>query len=116
MPISHRTATSPIVIITVFAVTAMAQPLVVTATGDPRIDIPAVQAAVDQGGQIILMGHFSFDAAPTTPAGKTYARMVTISNEVLISGKPDDEGEIPTIEGGNWPFMADAPGAHVTIQ
>ena len=34
-------------------------------TGDPSVDVLAVQAAVDQGGRVILKGHFSFDAPPT---------------------------------------------------
>ena len=40
---------------------------VVVGTGDPDVDVPAVQAAVDQGGEVILQGHFSFDAEPTVP-------------------------------------------------
>src|SRR5215472_12127397 len=40
---------------------------VVVGTGDPDIDVPAVQAAVDQGGDVILQGHFSFDRPPTIP-------------------------------------------------
>jgi hypothetical protein len=42
--------------------------------------------------------------------------MVTVSKNVVISGTPDDQGELPTIEAGNWPFFIDAFGAHVTIQ
>src|SRR5262249_26997656 len=42
-------------------------PTVVVGTGDPDIDVPAVQAAVDQGGDVILQGHFSFDRPPTIP-------------------------------------------------
>jgi hypothetical protein len=38
---------------------------VVVGTGNPDIGVPAVQAAVDQGGDIILKGHFSFDRPPT---------------------------------------------------
>ena len=34
----------------------------------------------------------------------------------MISGSPDMQGAMPTIDGGNWPFMVDAPGAHVTIR
>jgi hypothetical protein len=37
-----------------------AQPIVLTGTGYPIIDIPAVQAAVDPGGQVILMGQILF--------------------------------------------------------
>src|SRR5436309_2363691 len=86
---------------------------VVTGTGDPNADVPAVQAAVDQGGFVALMGHFSSERPPTTPAGATYSRMVTVSKEVVISGNRDEHGEMPTIEGGDLPFAVEAPGAHV---
>lgn len=95
---------------------AAAQPVVVTGTGDPNIDVPAVQAAVDQGGRVMLVGHFSFDRASTAPAGAIYNRMVTVSTNVAISGMPDDQGEMPTISGGNWPFFIDAFGSHVEIR
>ena len=55
-----------------FAGTVAAQPVVVAGTGDPNVDVPAVQAAVDQGGRVVLMGHFSFDRPPTAPAGAIY--------------------------------------------
>jgi hypothetical protein len=100
----------------IFAAALSAQAVIVAGTGDPDIDTPAVQAAVNQGGRVVLMGHFSFDRPPTAPAGAIYNRMVTISNSVVISGTPDDEGEMPTIAGGNWPFFIDAFGSHVTIQ
>jgi hypothetical protein len=93
-----------------------AQPLVITGTGDPTIDIPAVQAAVDQGGQVTLLGHFSFAAEPTSPVGETYRRMVTISKEVTISGALGANGEMTTVEGGFVPFFGEAPGSRITIQ
>jgi hypothetical protein len=82
--------------------TVAAQAITVVGTGDPRVDIPAVQAAVDQGGRVVLMGHFSFDMSPTTPAGATYSRIVTVARAIVISGKPDEQGEMPAIEGGAW--------------
>ena len=102
--------------VAVFAGTLAAQPVVVAGTGDPNTDVPAVQAAVDRGGRLVLMGHFSFDRPPTTPAGKPYARMVTVSKTVVISGSLDQNGDMPTIEGGEWPFLVDAVDARVTIQ
>jgi hypothetical protein len=93
-----------------------AQAVVVTGTGDPTVDIPSVQAAVDQGGNIVLMGHFSFDAPPTTPDGSNYNRMVTISKPVSIWGALDAAGNLPDIEGGYTPFFIEAPGQAVTIQ
>ena len=99
-----------------FAGAAAAQPVALTGTGDPDVDVPAVQAAVDQGGSVVLVGHFSFDRSPTTPAGATYNRMVTVSTNVVISGSRDDSGDLPTITGGDWPFLIDAAGAQVTIR
>lgn len=102
--------------VVVFAGTIAAQPVVVAGTGDPNVDVPAVQTAVDRGGRLVLMGHFSFDRPPTTPAGAIYSRMVTVSKKVVISGRMDANGDMPTIEGGEWPFLVDAVDAHVTIQ
>jgi hypothetical protein len=100
-----------------FAATVAAQqPIAVTGTGDPNIDVPAVQSAVDHGGSVILMGHFSFDRPPATPPGATYNRMVTVSKSVVIAGGRDENGDLPTIKGGDWPFLVDAAGAQVTIQ
>ena len=99
-----------------FAATVAAQPVVVAGTGDPNADVPAVQSAADRGGHLVLIGHFSFDRPPTTPAGKPYARMVTVSKNVVISGSLDQNGDMPTIEGGEWPFLVDAVDARVTIQ
>ena len=101
-----------------------AQGVVVVGTGNPAVDIPAVQAAVDQGGSVVLQGHFSFDAPPTIP--ETFGGisgglipplgMVLVSKAVVISGIRDDQGLMTTIEGGTSPFYVAAPGAHVTIQ
>jgi len=102
--------------IAAWAGTVAAQPVVVTGTGDPNLDVPAVQAAVDQHGQVVLMGHFSFDRPPTTPTGAIYNRMVTVSTNVAISGSRDENGDLPTIKGGDWPFLIDAAGAQVTLQ
>ncbi len=52
------------------AASAAAQTVVV-GTGNPDLDVPAVQAAVDQGGEVILKGHFSFDNPPTVPTVET---------------------------------------------
>jgi hypothetical protein len=93
-----------------------AQPVVVVGTGDPNLDVPAVQDAVDQGGQVFLMGNFSFDMPPTKPDGATYNRMVTVSRQVVISGYPDESGDTPAIEGGFVPFYVEANGARVVIQ
>jgi hypothetical protein len=99
---------------------ATAQPTVVVGTHNPAIDVPAVQAAVNQGGEVILKGRFSFDTAPTVltalqGGGYSHA-MVLISREVAISGVRGDEDEITSIDGGSIPFYVEAPGAQVTIQ
>jgi hypothetical protein len=101
-----------------FAARAAAQTVVV-GTGNPDIDIPAVQAAVDRGGDVVLKGHFSFDRSPTiptAPAGYPPA-MVLVSKAIAISGaRDDDDGELTSIQAGTIPFYVEAPGAHVSIQ
>src|SRR5215813_15664256 len=96
----------------------------VVGTGDPEVDVPAVQAAVDQGGEVILKGHFSFDRPPTVPTALGGGGLATIlvSKAVAISGERDDDrmrheqGEMTSIEGGTTPFYVEVPGAPVTIQ
>src|SRR5260370_1361766 len=87
--------------IVAFAGTVAAQAVVVVGTGDPKVDIPAVQAVVDQGGRVVLKGHFSFDAPPTVSEqpslGASNLGMVLVSKTVAISGTRDDQGEMTTI-------------------
>ena len=45
------------------AASALAQATVVIGTGNPDVDVPAVQAAVNLGGEVVLSGHFSFDTS-----------------------------------------------------
>ncbi|MDQ2949338.1 MAG: hypothetical protein M3Y27_25925 [Acidobacteriota bacterium] len=87
--------------------TLSARAVVVTGNGDPNVDVPAVQGAVDHGGSVILRGQFSFDRPPTAPAGAIYKRMVTLSRSVVISGGRDAGGGLPTIAGGEWPFLVE---------
>jgi hypothetical protein len=97
-----------------FAARASAQTVVV-GTGNPDIDVPAVQAAVNQGGAVVLQGNFSFDRSPTiptAPAGEPPA-MVLVSKAVAISGAL---GGLTSIQAGQIPFYVDAPGAQVSIQ
>jgi hypothetical protein len=107
-------------VLTFSPVLATAQPTVVVGTNNPDIDVAAVQAAVNLGGEVILKGRFSFDATPTVLTalqGGGYARAtVLISREVAISGVRADEDEMTSINGGTIPFYVEAPGAHVTIQ
>lgn len=94
----------------------------ITGTGDPAIDVAAVQAAVDQGGRVVLKGHFSFEAtpsaaiAPDLPPALPQKAEVKITKSVTISGPGDDEDEMTTIDGGTLPFYIEAPGQAVTIR
>jgi hypothetical protein len=94
---------------------AAAQTLVV-GTGHPEVDVPAVQAAVDQGGEVVLNGHFSFDRSPTVPTGYGGFATVRVSKAVVISGADDEDGGMASIEGGTTPFYVEVPGSPVTIQ
>ena len=93
---------------------AAAQETVVIGTGNPDVDVPAVQAAVDQGGEIILKGHFSFNTAPTVPTSQGRLATVLVSKAVTISGTQD--GEMTSIDGGTSPFYVEAPRAPVSIR
>jgi hypothetical protein len=102
-------------IVLAWAASAAAQTVVV-GTGNPDIDVPAVQAAVDNGGQVILRGHFSFNRPPTiVPALPGFPlATVLVSRAVDISGTQDEE--TTSIEGGTQPFEVEARGSAVTIQ
>jgi hypothetical protein len=84
--------------------------VVVTGTADSTLDIPAVQAAVDQGGRVCLQGDFSFELNPT------HDRTIRVKGDVVISGAVDDEEKMATIVGGSTPFSVEALGSSVTIQ
>jgi hypothetical protein len=96
--------------------------VVVRGTGDPNVDVPAVQAAVNQGGDVILEGDFSFDKEPTQPLAATLGALyvtaaeILISRAVRISGSREDDGPMATINAGTIPFYVDAPGQSVTIE
>ena len=109
-------------VVVIFAATVTAHAITVVGTGDPKMDIPAVQAAVSKGGRVVLKGHFSFEAPPTVieqPSllyGGKALGMILVSKTVTITGMRDDIGEMTSIEGGMNPFYVEAPGAHVAIQ
>src|SRR5262245_32877162 len=101
-----------------WAASAAAQTVVV-GTGNPDVDVAAVRAAVDQGGEVILQGHFSFDRPPMVPTHQGDFATVLVSRAVAISGawgERDDDVEMTTIEGGTIPFYVVAPGASVGIR
>jgi hypothetical protein len=96
---------------------AMAQ-IVVSGTGDPTVDVPAVQAAVNLGGDVILQGHFSFDSPPAIVPEIPGAPLATVrvATGVTISGIVDEDGQMTTIEGGQVPFEVEALDSSVTVQ
>ena len=91
------------------------QPIVVIGTGNPEVDVPAIQAAVKLGGEVVLRGRFSFDTRPTIPTALQAVGIqlatILVSKAVAISGAPD-----ASIEAGTIPFYVAAPGATVSIQ
>ena len=102
------------VVATAFYTGNLSAQTVIVGTGDPDIDIAAVQTAVDRGGAVTLRGRFSFDNPPTRH-GRLADLMATIlvSKDVTISGGWDERGEMTTIEGGEIPFAVEARGAAV---
>jgi hypothetical protein len=112
----HRIVFAGIGAAALFTGTVTAQTVVV-GTGDPDIDIAAVQTAVDLGGSVVLRGRFSFDNPPTRH-GTLPDLMATIlvSKGVTISGAWDEHGEMTTINGGEVPFAVEARGAAVRIE
>jgi hypothetical protein len=93
---------------------------VVWGTGNPDVDVSAVQYAVDRGGEVVLRGHFSFDKPPTVQTALANAgyppATVLVAKAVTISGAGSDDNDTTTIEGGTIPFYVDAAGAAVRIQ
>jgi hypothetical protein len=95
---------------------AVAAQTIVTGTGDPDVDVAAVQSAVDRGGSIVLKGHFSFDIPPTMHGRLPgLMAMILVSKPTTISGSIDDRGEMTAIKGGEIPFAVEASGAEVKI-
>jgi hypothetical protein len=90
---------------------------VVTGTGNPDLDVAAVQAAVDLGGFVELRGQFSFDNPPAMRGElPDLVATVLVSKTVSISGTWDEHGEMTTIKGGEIPFAIEARGAEVRIE
>ena len=86
----------------------MAAQTVIVGTGDPDIDIAAVQAAVDRGGSVVLRGHFSFDNPPIRRGAlPDLVAIILVSKEVTISGTWDEHGEMTAIDGGEIPFAVE---------
>src|SRR3989475_13068768 len=73
---------------------------VVGGQNNPAVDVPAVQATVDQGGSVLLVGTFDFGEA-----GRVLLRNdVDISGEIVGNATP-----VTTIHGGGWAFFSPLP-------
>lgn len=72
---------------------------VVVGQGDPALDVPAVQAAVREGGSVLLRGTFQFG-----PTGS-----VEIARDVRIRGERGVDGEPLTTIVGGWSTFATIP-------
>src|SRR5262249_12601155 len=105
-----RSATVLMVAIAGCVSTRAAAAVLVVGSGDPVIDVPAVQQAVDSDGVVRLKGTFSFDTAPIED------RTILVTKPVAITGVPDESGNVPTITGGFAPFLVNAAGASVTFR
>jgi hypothetical protein len=82
----------------------------VIGTGNPAVDVAAVQAAVDAGGVVKLQGRFSFDVPPVDD------RTILVTTGVVVEGIPDADGNMPVITGGVKPFQVNAPGQPVAFR
>ena len=92
------------------------QPQIVVGADDPQIDVPAVQAAVDLGGKILLRGTFDFgtDAGnhiivPGRPYPaqdlKSQSTVFIYRHDVSIVGETGSAGELLTVvKNGMPPF------------
>ncbi len=83
---------------------------------DPAVDVPAVQAAVDAGGTVVLHDTFSFEEASLP--GSAGTRVILVSGPVVIRGE-----DARILGGGSAEvgerqsvFLVDAPGDDVTIE
>jgi hypothetical protein len=70
---------------------------VVISTGDPTLDVPAVQAAVDRGGTVLLKGTFDFGESDG----------VSIKTDVEVCGE--------TVGGPFWDASPDLARGTVTV-
>jgi hypothetical protein len=112
----HRIFSAGIVAAASLAGTLLAQTVVV-GTGNPDIDVAAVQTAVDRGGAVTLRGRFSFDNPPTRHGAlPDLMATILVTKEVTISGAWDEHGQMTTIDGGEIPFAVEARGAAVRIE
>jgi len=97
MIFSKKWGIAATVVFCLFTFTPIAQaeqPLIILGQNNPAIDVPAVQAAVDQGGMVRLKGTFDFGSTGS----------VVITNDVDIAG---EKGTL--VKGGRLTFNAKVP-------
>lgn len=79
---------------------------VVMGKGDPKVDVMAVQEAVDKGGTVLLKGRFNFGQK-----GR-----VNIKNDIEIMGEGDSKGRhLTKIMGGFWTFHSPLPSTELPL-
>ena len=106
-----------LLLLTLTGVAWAEEPVVVNGAGDPARDVPAVQAAVDRGGAVVLKGMFDFGERGRV----TIRRSVSVSGDAGASVR-DPRGN--TIKGGFWTFFSplpdrlppEQPGPQISIQ
>jgi hypothetical protein len=102
-----------LILLALLTVTPALAVTVVTGKLDPYKDVPAVRAAVNEGGTVILRGHFHFGDNDKPYYGEGNYEgysWVDILNSVKIVGKN------ATIHGGIGPLWVGAPESEVIIK
>jgi hypothetical protein len=98
--VARRIIISLVVVISVFSFNLAVAQTTIVGQNNPAIDVQAVQAAVDQGGTLLLKGTFDFG-----DKGR-----VNITKDVKIIGEKDSNGSLLTkIKGGFWTFHSPLP-------
>lgn len=78
---------------------------VVTGTGVPANDLEAVQLAVNNGGKVLLKGHFNF-GLPDFTEFPPFIPSIYIEKDVQIYGETDNKAQpITKIFGGMYNFL-----------
>jgi hypothetical protein len=99
-----RTLIATLGVLWAWSGTAAAQANPLVGAGDPATDVPALQAALDAGGIVLLAGTFDLGDA-----------QVTITRSVTLLGAAGSGDDMPTLLGGLEPVQVTAPGADVAF-
>jgi len=98
--------TAGLLIFLVAAGTLYAYDSVVTGNNNPKLDVKAVQDAVDKGGSALLKGTFNFGQKG----------QVKIINDIEIVGESDSKGRpLTKIMGGFWTFHSPLPSTDLPL-